>query len=111
MNPEEYIVSEDATTENVDLDREDVRLPDGRRLTDELGADIPRRSLAAARRRNLIPGRKSLSGGKTHSPHVSFRVPANLRQRAEEVAEAEGVTVSRLGRKALEEYLQAHGGQ
>jgi hypothetical protein len=53
-------------------------------------------------------GRPSLSGsekgGKT-SPQIAFRVNPTLRQKAQQVAEGEGMNVSQLGRKALKEYL------
>lgn len=55
--------------------------------------------------RNLIPGRKSLSGGTTHSPRVQFRVPDEIREKAEKRAREKGVTLSVLARQALEQYL------
>jgi hypothetical protein len=55
-------------------------------------------------------GRPSLEGpagsGKK-SPHVSFRVPQRLAERAEVVAAREGKSLSQLGREALERYLDA----
>lgn len=53
-------------------------------------------------------GRPSLSGtdkGGKSSPQIAFRVNPTLRQKAQEVAEGEGINVSQLGRKALKEYL------
>lgn len=53
-------------------------------------------------------GRPSLSGGEKGgktSPQIAFRVNPTLRQKAQQVAESEGVNVSQLGRKALKEYL------
>ncbi len=40
---------------DVDLDKEDVRLPDGRRLTNELAEKMAREGVAEVRRRNPIP--------------------------------------------------------
>ncbi len=59
------------------------------------------------RKRNKA-GRPSLSGsdksGKT-SPQIAFRVNPTVRQKAQDVAEREGINVSQLSRKALKEYL------
>lgn len=73
IDPIEYVVSEDDVISDVDLDTEVVRLQDGRRLTNELGEQLAEETLIDARRRNPIPGRKSLSGGSVHSPRVLFR--------------------------------------
>lgn len=53
----------------------------------------------------LAPGRRSLTAPGTHSPHVSFRVPAELARRLDEQSTAEGVSRSALARRALAEYL------
>lgn len=54
-------------------------------------------------------GRPSLGGsGKGSgnvSPQIAFRVNPALRQKAQQVAESEGINVSQLGRKVLKEYL------
>jgi hypothetical protein len=59
------------------------------------------------RKRNKA-GRPSLSGadksGK-NSPQIAFRVNPTLRQKAQQIAEREGINVSQLSRKALKEYL------
>jgi len=82
----------------VDLEQEDVRLPNGTRLTSELCEEI----VAEVRRAG---GRPSLSGEPTRSPQITFRVPAEVRDRAVEVAAAEGKTVSQPAREALEARL------
>jgi hypothetical protein len=54
------------------------------------------------------PGRPSLGGSEKEgnaSPQIAFRVNPTLRQRAQQVAESEGINVSQLSRKALKEYL------
>jgi hypothetical protein len=60
------------------------------------------------RKRNKA-GRPSLSGsdksGGKNSPQIAFRVNPTLRQKAQQIAEREGINVSQLGRKALKEYL------
>lgn len=55
----------------------------------------------------LAPGRPSLSGRGTHSPHVSFRVPVELAEQLDEQSAAEGVSRSTLARRALAAYLDA----
>lgn len=99
---ERYVVGPD-----IDLDEEEFILKDGRRLTNELADQIAEDTLAEVRRRNLIPGGKSLSGGAVHSPRVQFRVPEELRTQAERVAEDEGVSLSALARHALEDYVRS----
>lgn len=105
IDPTRYVAGPDATIEDIDLDEVDVRLPDGTRLTEELAEQLAREAVAEARLRNLIPGRKSLSGDGSHSPRVQFRVPDALREAAEARAAAEGVSLSALAREALEHYL------
>jgi len=105
IDPSRYVVGPDTTITDVDLDAEDVGLPDGRRLTNELAEKMVREGVAEARRRNLIPGGKSLAGDGSHSPRVQFRVPESLRAAAEAKAAAEGVSLSVLAREALEHYL------
>lgn len=105
IDPSRYVVGPGSTIEAVDLDREDVRLPDGRRLTNELAEKMAREGVAEARRRNLIPGGKSLGGDGSHSPRVQFRLPESLRAAAEARAAAQGVSLSVLAREALEHYL------
>jgi hypothetical protein len=100
IGPDAVIVDDDG-----DLDKEPITLPSGR-VIDNAGAEaLARETLAAARNRNLIPGRKSLSGGSTHSPRVQFRVPDEIREKAEKRAKEKGVTLSVLAREALEQYL------
>lgn len=105
VNPKRFVVPPDADIDDVDLDDEEVRLRDGRRLTEELAEELAEETLAEVRRRNLVPGRKSLTGGSTHSPRVQFRVPADLREKAERRAAERGVSLSELAREALEDYL------
>lgn len=82
--------------------------PQGRRrLTNEVAEQIAEETLAEVRRRNLIPGGKSLSGGAVHSPRVQFRVPEEVRAQAERVAEDEGASLSALARHALEDYVRS----
>jgi predicted HicB family RNase H-like nuclease len=82
---------------DVVLGREVVKDKKGRLVTD---ASVER--LVEAGRK---PGRPSLAKGR--SPAVAFRLPRELRQRAEALAEREGKTISQLAREALESRLQA----
>lgn len=87
---------------DVDLDREDIRLADGTRLTQTVADEIVDRV-----RRTV--GRPSLSGRAAASPQIAFRVPPSVRDRAADVAGREGKTVSQLAREALEARLAASG--
>ena len=104
IKPKDYVVRAEDSIEDVDLDEEVVTVK-GRRLT-EVGAEqLARETLAEARRRNLIPGRKSLTSGSTHSPRVQFRVPEAIATQAQNRARAEGKSLSELAREALLRYL------
>lgn len=92
VTPDTEFVAEDA-----DLDGNDVRWPDGRRMTEENTADYTKRAV----------GRPSLSKGV--SPQVAFRLSATLRRDAEQLADREGISVSELAREALEAYISEHG--
>ena len=86
--------------DDVHLEREDVRLPDGGRLTEqrveEMVDDVRRRG-----------GRPSLTGQAAVSPRVSFRLTPDVRDRAAALAEREGKTISQLAREALESRILA----
>jgi Ribbon-helix-helix protein, copG family len=82
----------------VDLERDDIRLADGTWLTPDIAAGIGEDVRRAA-------GRPSLTGPGRHSPQVSARVAAELRDAAEQQARREGKSVSQLIRELLERYL------
>ena len=85
---------------DVDLDRDDVRLADGTRLTEQKAADI----VDEVRRRG---GRPSLSGQAAVSPRIAFRVDPRVRDVAARIADREGKTISQLAREALEARVAA----
>jgi predicted HicB family RNase H-like nuclease len=88
---------------DVDLGREDVRLADDSRLTEELAAEIAEDVLRQAR-----AGRPSLAGhAGGRSPQITFRTPVSLHDAAERQARREGKSVSQLAREALEHYLRS----
>lgn len=106
-DPKKHIVDADSSIEDIDLDETEVYVG-GERLTDERAEHLAEQTLAEIRKRNLVPGGKSLSGEGEASPSVQFRVPEQLRDELARQAEAEGVSPSRLARVALAEYLNAH---
>lgn len=85
---------------DVDLDRDDVRLADGTRLTEQRAADI----VEEVRGRG---GRPSLTGEAAVSPRIAFRVTPGVRNRAAQIADREGKTISQLAREALEARVAA----
>ncbi len=105
INPKKYVVGLGATARNTNLDDEPITLPDGTQLDEADAEQLAQRALENVRLRKLVPGRKSLSGGNRHSPVVQFRVPEKIRHNVEKWAKSEGISVSRLARKALEQYL------
>lgn len=78
-NPADYLVGDDATIEDANLDELNITYQ-GEKLTEaralELGEIAAREAeqSRAARTAGLIPGGKSLSGGRKHSPVVQVRV-------------------------------------
>lgn len=87
-------------SEDVDLEQEDVRLPDGTRLTQDVADAI----VNDVRRRS---GRPSLTGDAAVSPRVTFRLTPDIRDCAAAIAEREGKTISQMAREALEERVEA----
>ncbi|MEX2372914.1 MAG: ribbon-helix-helix protein, CopG family [Dehalococcoidia bacterium] len=85
---------------DVDLEQEDVRDINGNRITE----DYVREAVENVHR-HVSAGRPSLTGPGEHSPHVSFRLPAELREAAKRRAQREGKSVSAVARDALREYL------
>jgi len=94
------ITSSTAIGPDVDLDRDDVRLADGTRLTEQKAADI----VDEVRRRG---GRPSLTGRAAVSPRIAFRVDPRVRDSAAQIADREGKTISQLAREALEARVAA----
>jgi len=87
---------------DVDLDREEIYLADGRRLTDELAEELAERALARHR------GRPSVSGGGRRTPSLTVRVPQPTRDALEELAKAQGKRLADISREALDEYIARH---
>lgn len=104
IDPAEFRVGPDAEVSDIDLDSEKIYFR-GERLTEKRAEELSSIALAAFRSRNLVPGGKSLSRDGSHSPRVQFRVPEKMRATAQKRAEREGVSLSVLARRALEQYL------
>ena len=95
-----YKVSDET---DADLEQEDIRDSRGRRITQ----DYVDAAVADAHGK-LGRGRPSLTAAGHRSPQVTFRLPSELRERAEAQAHHEGTRVSDVARRALEEYLTRH---
>jgi hypothetical protein len=102
-NPKDLVVTADTVFEPdvADLDKESHTWPVGRPMTEANTAEYTEARAKEVRR----SGRPSLGATGSTSPQVAFRMPVDLRERAEKRAEAEGITVSALAREALERYL------
>jgi hypothetical protein len=83
---------------DVDLSREDVRLGDGTRLTNELAEAITEDVRRTA-------GRPSLSGGRKHSPQVSARITPELQEELRKYSKRSGLSHSQVLRHALEQLV------
>ncbi|MHB8340301.1 MAG: ribbon-helix-helix protein, CopG family [Mycobacteriales bacterium] len=84
----------------IDLDKQEVRLADGTRLTETKAEELATEILERAGR-----GRPSLSRSGARSPQLRLSVPDELRSRLLQRAEDEHRSVSHLVRDALEHYL------
>lgn len=69
---------------DVDLEQEDVRLPDGSRLTHERAAALAERALARRR------GRPSVTGDESHTPSLTVRVSPTTQAALEEIVTSQG---------------------
>lgn len=106
-NPIDYVIGPDATIEDGNLDELEIYY-EGERLTEARAAELGEQAACEAREArdaNLIPGRKSLSGGGKHSPVVQFRVSETTRIKLEAIAKARKMTVSKLSRQVIDEFV------
>lgn len=87
---------------DVDLDVEDIRLPDGTRLT---AAKV---EAIVERVHSRHPGRPSVSGGRERTPVMTVRVTRAARTALEEIASAQGRRLADVSRDALDEYIRRH---
>lgn len=89
---------------DIDLDKEEVYLGDGTRLTEAGAEALSQRVLKQTRRR----GRPSVSEEATRTPNLTVRVPPEVRTALERIAEAQGRRMSDVSRDALVEYVERH---
>lgn len=87
---------------DIDLEAEDVRLPDGSRLTEAKVDEIVERLHARH------PGRPSVSGERGHTPAMTVRVSPAARAALEEIATAQGRRLADVSRDAIDEYISRH---
>ena len=116
VNEGKHLLSYIESIEEIDLDKDHVYI-DGKRFTEadaEALADYSertyeerRRKFEEVRKKNLLPGGKSLSGSKKHSPSIRVVLPEEVKNDLQRKAKASGMSVSKLTRKVIEEYLQA----
>ena len=107
IDPAAVHFDDNTTVEDIDLAKEEI-IVDGERLTDERADAIAADVLAKVRARTLVPGGKSLSGGGKHSPVVQVRVSETTRDALQEIAEARKMSVSKLSRHVLDEFVANH---
>ncbi len=105
-DPKDYVIGDDATIDNVDLEAEEIFV-NGERLTEarveQMAADSVR--LARSREANLVSGGKSLSGGGKHSPVIQTRVSEATRDKLRVIARNRRMSVSKLSRQVLDEFV------
>jgi hypothetical protein len=85
--------------ETVDLDDQDVRDAQGRRVTQDTVDQL----VAAVEKAK--GGRPSLTGPGKHSPSVTLRLPEPVDARLAERAQARGLTKSQAVREAIDRWL------
>lgn len=88
---------------DIDLDREEIQLTDGSRLSETAAEELAERVLAERR-----AGRPSVSGGRQHTPSLTVRVPKRTRSALEAIAQAQGRRLADVSRDALDEYVARH---
>jgi hypothetical protein len=93
------------TVEIAELERDEYYVG-GERLTEERAEKIAAEVLAKAQAMNLRPGGKSLSGNGKHSPVVQVRVSEQTRDKLRAIAKARGMSVSKLSRKVLDQFVE-----
>ena len=86
---------------DIDLDREVVLDPDGKRMTDRRARKLAEEIIAQP------VGRQSLTGAGIHSPEIKARVPMKLKKSLQREAKRRGLTSSELVRQAIEEFLRS----
>jgi len=89
---------------DIDLDSEDVRRPDGSRLTEQAAKELAEEAVTIGRR-----GRPAVDpevGPGERTPRVTFRIPAQTRRLLDQRAREEGRPIADVLRDAVEQYLR-----
>ncbi len=107
VRPGRLQIDENTEIEDVDLNETEI-IVDGERLTDQRAEQIAADVLAKARAHNLVPGGKSLSGEGKHSPVIQTRVSETTKAELARIAERRKMSVSKLSRQILDEYVSQH---
>ena len=105
IDPSKIHFDEDTIVEVADLEKEEYYV-EGERLTEERAEQLAAEMLARVRAKNLRPGGKSLSGDGKHSPVVQVRVSEHTRDKLQAIAKARAMSVSKLSRKVLDEFVE-----
>jgi hypothetical protein len=92
----------DAEVIETDLDRDDFEFQ-GERLTEARAAELAEQHWE----KNLVPGGKSLSGAGEHSPVIQTRVSKTTKAKLEEIARARKMSVSKLSRQVLDNFVDS----
>ena len=87
-----YVIGPD-----VELEREIIRLKNGKRLTNKLAEKLAKQAI------RQVAGRPSLSGTSIESPQLKIRVPVKLKKAIEKEARTRGETISTVVREVLPE--------
>jgi hypothetical protein len=104
VDPTKINFDENTTVEVADLANEEYYV-EGERLTEARAEHLAAEMLARVRAKNLRPGGKSLSGDQKHSPVVQVRVSEHTRDKLRAIAKARGMSISKLSRKVLDEFV------
>jgi phenylpyruvate tautomerase PptA (4-oxalocrotonate tautomerase family) len=104
IDPTKINFDENTTVDVADLESEAYYV-EGERLTEERAERLAAEMLVRARAKNLRPGGKSLSGDQKHSPVVQVRVSERTRDKLRAIAKARGMSVSKLSRTVLDEFV------
>lgn len=106
-DPADYVIGPETTIEDVDLDEAEIYYK-GDRLTEERAAELGEQAAHEARedrQRNPTRDRKSASGGSMPSLSVHARVSGATHEKLEAIAEARGISMSKLTQEVLDDFV------
>lgn len=106
-NPAEYTIGPDATIEDADLDETEIYYQ-GERLTEARAAELGEQAAHEAREERYRPSTRDHTpgyGDRLHSLSVQSRVSEATHEKLEAIAEARGISVSKLTQEVLDEFV------